>query len=319
MSNAGMDEIDDLFDPIAVPEDMEPGMTDILPRGYLSVSQVKMFLKCPLSWKLRYIDGLAMGTPARLFQGVKVHKAVEAVLEAKLRTGVLPPLELATDTFVTEFDQDKQRVDDWEGATEGSVKDTGITCTKVYYQEAAAQATPVAVEKTFATVITTADGKIRLPVLGRIDSVQVQTGTEQEYQDIREQVVAESQKYEDETATEMPKVSKPLRLHDLKVVTDKWGEGDIKNDLQFMLYAGAEHVPDIQVDQLVKGRAKVPRPRYEALAEVLTNAEVQHGVAVIEGVARSIATAHFPPTDPSNWWCSEKWCSMWRHCRGKQK
>ncbi len=320
MASFGMDEVEDLFDPIAVPGELGPELTDILPHGYLSVSAAKMFLKCPRSWQLKYLEGKPQVTPGRLFQGVTVHKAVERVLEAKLQTGVLPPVELATDTFATEFEANKGRVGDWEGETEERVKDTGIECARLYWREAAPAATPVAVEKAFATVIRTADGKVRLPVLGRIDSVQVQVRSEAEYQGIRAKVVADTEKVatpkkgKADRATELPRVSRPLRIHDLKVVTDKWGEGDIKSDLQFMLYAGAEGVPDVQVDQLVKGRAKVPRLRYEALAEVLTDAEVQHGVAVLEGVALSIASGRFPMTDPSNWWCSAGFCGVWRFC-----
>jgi hypothetical protein len=324
MASFGMDEVEDLVDPITVPDDMGPELTDILPQGYLSVSAAKMHLKCPHSWQLKYIDKKPQLTPARMFQGVVVHKAADVVLTAKLETGVVPPVELATDTFASEFEAKKGRVDDWEGQTEGQVKDTGIECAKVYWRDAAQAATPVAVEKTFATVIKTRDGKVRLPVLGRIDSVQVQVCSEAEYQDIRAKVVAGARKVagakkgKADRATEMPTVSRPLRLHDLKVVTDKWSEGALKNDLQFLLYAGAEHVPDVQVDQVVKGRAKVPRPRYEALSDVLTDADVQHGVAVLEGVALSIASGRFPMTDPSNWWCSASFCSVWRFCRGAQ-
>ncbi len=324
MASFGMEEVEDLLDPITVPHEMELELTDILPQGYLSVSAGKMHLKCPHSWELKYIDKVPQVTPARLFQGVTVHKAADVVLTAKLETGVLPPVELATDTFATEFEAKKGRVGDWEGLSEAQVKDTGIECAKVYWRDAAHEATPVAVEKTFSKIVKTRDGKVRLPVLGRIDSVQVQVRSEAEYQEIRAKVAADARKVARTNkkgkfdATEMPKVSRPLRLHDLKVVTDKWSEGDIKNDLQFMLYAGVEHVADIQVDQVVKGRAKVPRPRYEALSEVLTDADVQHGVAVLEGVALSIAAGRFPMTDPSNWWCSEKWCSVWRYCRGAQ-
>jgi hypothetical protein len=117
----------------------------------------------------------------------------------------------------------------------------------------------------------------------------------------------------------LPAISKPLRVHDCKVVTDKWNEADLKNDLQFAIYSGIEHIPDVQVDELVKGRAKVPRPRYEALRGVMTAVDVQHAERVAAGVARSIAMGHFPPTDPGNWWCSERWCSMWGHCRGLAK
>lgn len=317
----GLDEIEEILDPsIPVPEDLEPDLMDILPRGYLSVSQMTLVLKCPRAWYLRYVEGKTQRTSIRPFQGIQVHRAVEQVLEERLNTGVLPSLEMATDLYATEFEKQKPLIEDWEGEDPGASKDTGVNCTKVFYQEAAVTATPVIVEKTFKAIIKTSDGKTRLPVLGRIDSIQTQTETEDAYQSVRETVVADYKKQKEvnpEKELALPRVKTPLRIHDLKVTTDKWSPGDLDNDLQFAIYAGVEHIPDVRVDQVVKGRAKVPRPRYEQLNGVITGQQVNHAVAVAEGVAKTIALGHFPPTDPSNWWCSAQWCGVWQHCRGK--
>jgi hypothetical protein len=270
-----------------------------------------MFIRCAYQWKLIYVDGKKRKTSARMYQGVSVHSGIEAVLKERLASGKLPPLEMATDTFATAFEKSKALVDDWEGDEVGFVKDVGAQCAKAYYTEAAMHATPIAVEKTTVTVIRSEDGKIKLPILGRIDSIQVQTHTEQEYQDIRESVVANLE------TPAAAKISKPRRINDLKVVTNKWPDGKLDSDLQFTLYAGAEHVPDVQVDQIVKGRAKTPRVRYEKLTGVVTPQMVKHAEHVVLDVAKSIALGNFPRTDPGNWSCSEKWCSMWEHCRGK--
>lgn len=305
-----IDEIDAVLDPaVEVPAGVEPELVDYLPRGYLSPSQVTKFLKCARAWALEYLERKPRRTVARMFQGVFVHASAEMVLKERLQSGRLPSMAAATDAFSDAFEESKALIDDWEGETEGSIKDTGIKCAAAYYEEAAHDATPIVVEKTVTTVIRSHDGRIRLPVLGRVDSLQVQSHTEQEYQDIREKIAA---------GGAVSEIRKPLRLHDLKVVTDKWSPGDLDNDLQFTVYAGIEHIPDVQVDQVVKGRARTPRPRYEKLTGVVTPRHVEHVRDVLEGVARSIALGNFAPTDPGNWWCSEKWCSMWAHCRGKK-
>ncbi len=321
MSLPGMEEVDELLDPsIPIPDEVAPSMTDILPRGYLSVSQAVLVLKCAHAWELRYVDGKMPRTNARPFQGIVVHRAAESSLRGKLLYGEVPRLDEVTDLFSTEFDKVKPLIEDWEGEDPDRVKDTGVTCTKIFHQEVATKAMPVMVEKTFHTTIRTSDGKVRLPVLGRIDSIQVQALNEKEYQDNIRPRAAESVLRQEKAGVKMPVLesvsSKPLRIHDLKVVTDKWSESDLDNDLQFGLYSGVEHIPDVQVDQIVKGRAKVPRPRYEQLSGVMTPKAVQHSVRVLEGVAKTIGLGHFPMTDPSNWWCSEKFCSMWHHCRG---
>lgn len=305
----GLEEIDAILDPeVDLTPAMEPELVDMLPRGYLSPSQVSMFLKCPKSWELSYVQGKPRKTSARMFQGVFVHSATELVLKERLATGLLPSQATATDAFSDAFDKSKNLIEDWEGEEEGTIKDVGVKCTKAYYDEAAPDATPIEVEKSFMKVIRSDDGKVKLPIFGRIDSEQVQTHTEQEYQDIR-QALANGGKLSD--------IKKPKTIHDLKVVSDKWSVKDLENDLQFTLYAGAEGIPDVQVDQVVKGRAKVPRPRYEKLTGVVTPKQVKHAEEVAKGVAHSIALGHFPMTDPGNWWCDEKWCGMWRHCRGR--
>jgi hypothetical protein len=266
-------------------------------------------------------------TVARMFQGIQIHRAVERVLESVLFTGDVPPQALATDTFSDEFEKQKNLIEDWEGEDPGQFKDIGVECTRVFHQNAVPNAMPLVVEKTFSVVIEAdlPNNSMALPVLGRIDSLQVQALNMKEYQDIRQKVAPfiQEQKTAGVATVKLPTgteaVKKPLRIHDLKVVTDKWSEADLENDLQFMLYAGVEHIPDVQVDQLVKGRAKVPRPRYEVLTGVINNGAVRHGLRVAQDVAKSIATGHFPLTDPGNWWCSERWCSMWRHCRGRTK
>lgn len=303
--SSGLEEIEAVLDPaFEIPEEVEPDLVDLLPRRYLSVSQVTKFIKCPQQWKLVYVDQKPQKTSARMFQGVFVHTAAETVLNKILETGELPPLELATDTFSDTFEKNKNLIEDWEEQDPGQVKDTGVTCTKIFHQEAGPVSTPVAVEKEFHTVIRSKDGKVRLPILGRIDSEQVQTHTNEEYQRIREALKSGK------------KPNKPLRLHDLKVTTDKWTEADIKNSLQFATYAHVEGIPDVQVDNLAKGRAQVPRPRYEVITGVITPKQVDHALNVLEDAARSIALGHFPRTDPDNWWCSEKWCSVWQYCRG---
>lgn len=314
----GLEDMDLVDEEFVIPPDMEPELSEFLPKGYLSASAATTGLKCLHQFELRYINGYRGVMSGRAHQGSAVHKGVEVVGAERILTGKVSTVETATDAFSTAFDEKKGDVEDWEDIPQGEVKDLGVKLIKVYMQEAAAKATPIVVEKTFSTVVRTLDGKLHLPVFGRIDSIQVQTHSEEEYQAIRERVVAAPNFSMSKPTVELGFTNKPLRIHDLKNTTKKWSEGQVKNSLQFLLYSGIEHIPDVQIDQLVKGQAHPPRPRYEALTEVVTDRDVKHGLAVLEGLVKSIALGHFPMTDPGNWWCSEKWCSMWRHCRGKK-
>jgi hypothetical protein len=284
-----------------MPPDVEPAISDMLPKGYLSISQTTQLLQCAWRYFLTTIMMVATKKPARLFRGTCIHYGVEHLLTLKMQTGRLPKVDEALDAFSTAFEKEKETVEDWEGQQPGQIKDLGSQLTKMYFAEVAPTATPIAVEKSFCTVIKSADGKVRLPIVGRIDSVQV--------------MLDDPKRYDPEQAANLPKHMR--RIHDLKVVTNKFPEGKVANSLQFMTYAAAEGIPTVQADQLVIGRAKVPRPRYEAQSAVITSANANHAVSVLTDAATMIAKGHFPKTDPGNWWCSKKWCPVWHECRGK--
>lgn len=293
--------LEELLDPPVrdVPQDLD--LVDFLPRGYLSVSQASVFLKCPHSWYLRYVDKKQFKTSLRMFEGINIHKAVETVLHEKKETGKNPALEKALDAFADAFEETKPNIEDWEGVDKGQAKDNGVRITKVYHKVALPKAAPVEVEKAF--FFTVGEGSSKLPISGRIDSIQVKL--EKPEKDFDPEKAQKSARWQ-------------RRIHDLKVTSDKWGEGDLRNDLQFATYAHVEGIPDVAVDQIVKGRGKVPNPRYEHMTDIITPKDAAHAVEVLQGVAKSIALGHFPKTDPSNWWCSAKGCNMWSHCRGKK-
>ena len=298
----GLDELDKILDPIGdLPAGFERELASFLPKGYISVSQATKFMHCPQAWALQYVEGRVPTTCYRMFEGRNVHRAAEVILKSKMLTGKNPPLSLATDTFSDAFEETKSSIEDWDGGEPGAMKDNGILLTTRFHENVLPEATPVAVEERVLTTLQLPDGK-KLPLLGIIDSIQVPLDRP-------------ALEYDPE---EVKKSKMPRVIHDLKVVTDKWGENDLPNDLQFHAYAHIQGIPDVQVDQIVKGRAKVMRPRYEKATYIVTKRDTTHAVAVLGGVAKSIALGHFQYTDPSNWWCSAKWCSMWWHCRGKK-
>jgi hypothetical protein len=306
MSNTGIEELDAVLDPeMEIPEDFEPDLVDFLPRGYLSISQATRFLKCPRQWALIYVEGKPQRTSIRMFNGIFTHAAAEKVLTKRMETGEVPPLSLATDEFSDVFEKNKALIVDWEGQDPGQAKDTGIRCTTTFHQKVAPTSTPIAVEREFRITVKTADSKVRLPIMGRIDSVQAQVLSDDDYQRIRENL------------NRGKEVKVLQRLHDLKVSTDRWSKSDIESDLQFAVYAHAEQTPDVRVDNISTGRGKVPNPKFEPIDALISRKQTEHSLEVLKGVAQGIASGVFPMTDPSNWHCSEKWCSVWRFCRGK--
>jgi len=299
----GIEEIDEILDPtIEIPEDALSDLSDILPKGYLSVSQASTFLQCPKKWELLYLKNKPRRPSLRMMEGVNVHKAAEKILEGKMSgKGKLPPLDMALDAFSDAFENTRKMIEDWEGTEQGVAKDNGVGMVKIHHRDIAPSATPIAVEDQFILNVASPDGKFHLPVLGRIDSIQAQAISPEDYAKVLS-----------------GEVKRPAKIDDLKVCSDKWTEKDLENDLQFATYAYAKGLPDVSVSQIVKGRAKVPRPRFEKLEGVIDRRQAEHAIEVLQGVAQSIGLGHFPMTDPSNWWCSAQWCGVWDYCRGKK-
>lgn len=297
----GVDELDAIIDPVGEIVEEGPKLSELLPKGYLSVSQATLFIKCAYQWYLKYVERRPIKVKRRLLEGSNIHAAVEKILTEKLATGRVPSLDLALDAFSDAFEKSKSQIDDWEGVSQGVAKDNGIKLTRIYHYEGAPKATPIEVEKDFRVDIQTKDGHT-LPVVGRIDSIQVQLDRpELEYN------------------PGQPNFTKlPKRIHDLKVTTNKWGPDKLKNDLQFHVYADVMGIPDVRVDQLVKGRSIQVRPHIEFDSYIVTPEDASFSREVLGDVAKSIGLGNFPHTDPSNWWCSEEWCPMWASCRGKK-
>ena len=44
---------------------------------YVSASRLNLWLKCPLAFRLKYIDGIQFPTPPAVFLGKQVHAALE--------------------------------------------------------------------------------------------------------------------------------------------------------------------------------------------------------------------------------------------------
>ena len=53
---------------------------------HISVSQIKMFLRCPLQYKYRYIDNLKIPPTGSLLLGSSVHSSLEGNYRQKIET-----------------------------------------------------------------------------------------------------------------------------------------------------------------------------------------------------------------------------------------
>jgi putative RecB family exonuclease len=119
-------------------------------KNHISVTQIKMFLRCPLQYKFRYIDGLKIPPAGAMVLGRSVHKGIEENYKQKKDSKIDLPLNKVLEIFSESFDRaQKEEEINWEEDTPAEIKDTGIELLKVYQKDIAYKIQPVLVEEGF--------------------------------------------------------------------------------------------------------------------------------------------------------------------------
>ena len=62
--------------------------------NYVSPSRLNLWIRCPLSWRLRYIDGIRTPTSPALFVGKRCHSGLEEHYRHRMLDVTLPPEEV---------------------------------------------------------------------------------------------------------------------------------------------------------------------------------------------------------------------------------
>lgn len=278
-----------------------------LPRGYLSQSQIGLFLKCGRAYELRYVLGVSSRGNSNMAQGSAVHVAADTLHKSILNKDVLT-LEAMKDAYADAHDKAFDKNLDLEiaeaDADLGAVKDRGMALVDTYRQGALGLYTPLPVK----------GEPIPVPLRGLILESSERT--------IRTTIVKKAPDgapaHEPVPMVMILDIEEPHAVRDLKVRSKKPNDDEAENSLQLALYAGAVGKPDVSIDALVKPSAKLPA-RYMRIEAHISAQEQEHAVTIASEVADDIRDGRFRRTDPNNWWCSAGWCSYWQQCRGAKR
>jgi len=142
-------------------------MTD---EPHLSVTQLRMYLRCPLQYYFRYICGLKIPPTGSLTLGRTVHHTLEENYRQKIQSHQDLPLQQIQDIFSQRWDEEAQLTLFEEGEKPGQLKDEGVRLLAPYYQNVAPSVQPVEVEREF--LVDT--GATQLPLKGYIDLIDDQ-------------------------------------------------------------------------------------------------------------------------------------------------
>ena len=244
---------------------------------HISVSQVKMFLRCPLQYKFRYIDGLKIPATGSLLLGKSIHSALEGNYSQKIETKQDLPAENVLALFSDRWEKEVKETifDDDEKA--GAVKDDGIKLVTVYHQQIAPLIEPRHVEKEFNLAFE----NVSYTLKGIIDLVDV-TGT----------------------------------IIDHKTAKRSMSPDDVASDIQLTCYAlayrsvfGARE-KELRFDVMV--RTKVPK--LQQIPTTRTDGDIQRFLKILGFVSKAIQSGIFYPCEDRQTcsWCGYRGlCEKW--------
>ena len=143
--------------------------------AYISPSRLNLWLRCPLAFRLRYIDGIRSPTTPSLFLGQRVHSALEAFYRHRMLGLTIGAKEAS-----------QRMLEGWEAAAEEQeftpesmeadqrLQDQAVSLVRAYVDQVAAdESPPLAVEATLEVpLVDPVTGEdLGIPLLGIADLV----------------------------------------------------------------------------------------------------------------------------------------------------
>ena len=247
----------------------------MMPKSHLSASQINMFLRCPMQYKFRYVDGIILPPTTALTKGKTVHEGVEYNYTQKKDTKKDLPVEEVKEYTAHKFEEMKDETD-WGKNDPNTVKDKSINLVELYHTEIAPAIIPQAVEE---RVEITFDNT-NYSLLGYIDVID-------QHSFIRDT----------KTTGRTPK------------------QNDLKTNLQLTVYSLAyrtmtgEQEGGVALDYLVDTK----QPKIAQFEEHRTDEDIRKFQKLMGIVAHNIECENYYP-NPTNFMCSPSNCGYWELC-----
>lgn len=248
---------------------------------HISVSQIRMYLRCPRSYQMRYVVGTKPAfKPVPFAFGTSFHAALARFYVAVKEDGAPPPLQLVEDAFrdawQRELDADLPlQAEDDEPADAGALVDKGTAMLAVFHDHAVKNLDGVkveAVEQPFSVSLFDPDTGVEMEekLVGVLDLV-LRKG--------RKRQVVEH-----------------------KTSARKYGEDQLRYDIQptgYRLAARAMGLGDVRVTYQIVTKARTPVIQVEDLDRSVEDEEEFQRLAV--NVMRGVDAGAFPPV--RGWQC----------------
>jgi RecB family exonuclease len=134
-----------------------------LPVAHLSPSAADTFIKCPMTYYWRYVEGRKDPPGIAQVNGSSGHTALEINNRHKKKTGEDLPAKTVAEAYSDTLADAFKTVEDKEGYTLDSLRDATVPALDQYMEEDAPSIMPVGVEQPFQVDV------LGLPIRGFID------------------------------------------------------------------------------------------------------------------------------------------------------
>lgn len=262
-----------------------------LPSGFLSPTQIDMYLRCPYQFYRRYILGQKSPPAVAMVEGTTHHKVCEKNNLNKIKTGKDLPSGELEEYFADTWSDQQKEVEDWEKDRPDAILKRGRGLIRTYSRDFAPLLRPRNAERTTAVPV----GPLKVLCVIDVDGF----------------IIPPSKAAPGRT--DIPVIC------DYKTVSKARSQGEVDSSLQLSMCAYAHRIDtgekklNVGLCSLVKTTGLVKWTPSTSKLE----GRIRWFRRIALSVANSISLGNFPLTSPSEWWCSERFCGYYKDCRGK--
>lgn len=255
--------------------------------GRLSPTQIDMYLRCPLQYYHRYIEGAKEPPGVALIEGSSHHAGLEMNNNHKVVAHEDLPIHRIVERFEDEFSTRKKDITDWQGETTESIINRGRKIVKTYLNDFAPHLQPELVEHEFKLKVGA------VPVIGYMD-------------------VAGDFSIGDDGPTRKVAI-------DYKVVARAKSAAEVEGSVQLGFYGWGlrDLLSQKEVGAGFCCLKKTKTPSVEWQPTKITTGRLRWLRHIVTHVAFGIQSGSFPPCDPCSWCCCPRFCGFYAQCRGK--
>ena len=235
--------------------------------------------KCAQIYEHRYVNNIRMPPGVAAHAGTGAHHGAAKNYEHLLSDGMLLPTDAVIEIAVSAFDAalEKDGAIDDSPSERGDAKDKTVRLVRLHSERVAPSRMPAAVEKTFRLEL----GGYPIDVVGTIDLIE----KNDEISDVK-------------TSGKSPQesiVHSSVQLSSYALAANAMAGRELSSDVA------------VRLDYLVDTKV----PKHVALESSRNAIDYHNFLRRVELANQMIEAGVFPPTSPSNWVCSARWCGYY--------